>query len=94
MRNLGSECVYFWNVDDFEGNPPRFQHLIDPALSQSLSTQGGRHPVRRGQPLRASHARDARQTPKADAKIFRNDEDGDVIATIKDQELKVATTKR
>jgi hypothetical protein len=28
------------------------------------------------------------------AKIFRNDEDGDVIATIKDQELKVATTKR
>jgi competence protein ComEC len=28
------------------------------------------------------------------AKVFRNDEDGDVIATIKDQELKVATTKR
>ena len=27
-------------------------------------------------------------------KVFRNDEDGDVIATIKDQELKVATTKR
>jgi acyl-CoA thioester hydrolase len=26
--------------------------------------------------------------------IFRNDEDGDVIATIKDQELQVATTKR
>jgi competence protein ComEC len=31
---------------------------------------------------------------RAGAKIFRNDEDGDVIATIKDQELKVATTKR
>ena len=28
------------------------------------------------------------------AKIFRNDEDGDVIATIKDQELEVAVTKR
>src|SRR5215218_2735626 len=28
------------------------------------------------------------------AKVFRNDEDRDVIATIKDQELKVATTKR
>jgi hypothetical protein len=31
---------------------------------------------------------------RVDAKVFRNDEDGDVIATIKDQELKVATTKR
>ncbi len=31
---------------------------------------------------------------RAGAKVFRNDEDGDVIATIKDQELKVATTKR
>jgi competence protein ComEC len=28
------------------------------------------------------------------AKVFRNDEDGDVIATIKDQELEVAVTKR
>ena len=28
------------------------------------------------------------------AKVFRNDEDGDVIATIKDQELNVAVTKR
>jgi beta-lactamase superfamily II metal-dependent hydrolase len=28
------------------------------------------------------------------AKVFRNDEDGDVIATIKDQELNVAITKR
>jgi hypothetical protein len=26
--------------------------------------------------------------------VFRNDEDGDVIATIKDEELKVAVTKR
>ena len=31
---------------------------------------------------------------RAGAKVFRNDEDGDVIATIKDQELKVAVTKR
>jgi len=31
---------------------------------------------------------------RAGAKIFRNDEDGDVIATIKDQELEVAVTKR
>ena len=28
------------------------------------------------------------------AKVLRNDEDGDVIATIKDQELEVAVTKR
>jgi hypothetical protein len=28
------------------------------------------------------------------AKVFRNDEGGDVIATIKDQELQVATTER
>ena len=28
------------------------------------------------------------------AKVFRKDEDGDVIATIEDQELKVAVTKR
>jgi len=26
--------------------------------------------------------------------VFRNDEDGDVIATIKDEELKMAVTKR
>jgi competence protein ComEC len=31
---------------------------------------------------------------RAGARVFRNDEDGDVIATIKDQELKVAVTKR
>jgi len=31
---------------------------------------------------------------RAGAKVFRNDEDGDVIATIKDEELKVAITKR
>jgi large subunit ribosomal protein L9 len=31
---------------------------------------------------------------RAGAKIFRNDEDGDVIATIIDQELKVTTIKR
>jgi competence protein ComEC len=31
---------------------------------------------------------------RAGAKVFRNDEDGDVIATIKDQELKMAVTKR
>src|SRR5215210_6318754 len=31
---------------------------------------------------------------RAGAKVFRNDEDGDVIATIRDQELKVAVTKR
>ncbi|MDQ3182333.1 MAG: MBL fold metallo-hydrolase [Actinomycetota bacterium] len=31
---------------------------------------------------------------RAGAKVFRNDEDGDVIATIKDQELNVAVTKR
>jgi competence protein ComEC len=31
---------------------------------------------------------------RAGAKVFRNDEDGDVIATIKDQEIEVATTKR
>jgi competence protein ComEC len=31
---------------------------------------------------------------RAGAKVFRNDEDGDVIATIKDEELKVAVTKR
>jgi competence protein ComEC len=31
---------------------------------------------------------------RAGAKVFRNDEDGDVIATIKDQELEVAITKR
>ncbi|HET7272566.1 MAG TPA: ComEC/Rec2 family competence protein [Rubrobacter sp.] len=30
---------------------------------------------------------------RAGAKVFRNDEDGDVIATIKDQELKVAVTR-
>jgi hypothetical protein len=36
-RNLGSECVYFRNVDDFEGDPPRLQYLIDPALPQPLS---------------------------------------------------------
>jgi len=31
---------------------------------------------------------------RAGARVFRNDEDGDVIVTIKDQELKVAVTKR
>jgi beta-lactamase superfamily II metal-dependent hydrolase len=31
---------------------------------------------------------------RAGAKVFRNDEDGDVIATIKDQELEVAVAKR
>jgi competence protein ComEC len=31
---------------------------------------------------------------RAGAKVFRNDEDGDVIATIMDEELKVAVTKR
>ena len=31
---------------------------------------------------------------RAGARVFRNDEDGDVIATIKDEELKVAVTKR
>jgi competence protein ComEC len=31
---------------------------------------------------------------RAGAKVFRNDEDGDVIVTIKDEELKVAITKR
>ena len=31
---------------------------------------------------------------RAGAKVFRNDADGDVIATIKDQELKMAVTKR
>ena|SRR5215203_4670807 len=31
---------------------------------------------------------------RAGVKVFRNDEDGDVIATIKDEELKVAVTKR
>jgi competence protein ComEC len=31
---------------------------------------------------------------RAGAKVFRNDEDGDVIATIRDEELKVAVTKR
>jgi competence protein ComEC len=31
---------------------------------------------------------------RAGAKVFRNDEDGDVIATIQDEELKVAVTKR
>ena len=31
---------------------------------------------------------------RAGATVFRNDEDGDVIATIKDEELKVAITKR
>src|SRR5215204_5678745 len=45
----------------FEGDPPRLQHLIDPAVSQPLSAQSGRHPVRCGQSLRASHPRDARQ---------------------------------
>jgi competence protein ComEC len=30
---------------------------------------------------------------RAGARVFRNDEDGDVIATIKDQELKVAVTR-
>jgi hypothetical protein len=49
------------NLYHIEGNPPRLQHLIDPAVSQPLSAQSGRHPVRRGQPLRASHPRDPRQ---------------------------------
>jgi beta-lactamase superfamily II metal-dependent hydrolase len=31
---------------------------------------------------------------RAGARVFRNDEDGDVIATIVDEELKVAVTKR
>ena len=31
---------------------------------------------------------------RAGVKVFRNDEDRDVIATIKDEELKVAVTKR
>jgi competence protein ComEC len=31
---------------------------------------------------------------RAGAKVFRSDEDGDVIATIKDEELKVVVTKR
>src|SRR5829696_3909168 len=47
--------------DDFEGDPPWLQHLIDPALSQPLSAKGGRHPMWRRQPLRASYPRDPRQ---------------------------------
>jgi competence protein ComEC len=31
---------------------------------------------------------------RAGARVFRNDEDGDVIVTIRDEELKVAVTKR
>ena len=31
---------------------------------------------------------------RAGVKVFRSDKDGDVIATIKDEELKVAVTKR
>ncbi|HEV2093266.1 MAG TPA: hypothetical protein VGR18_08905 [Rubrobacter sp.] len=30
---------------------------------------------------------------RAGAKVFRNDEDGDVIVTIKDQEVEVAVTR-
>ena len=39
---------YTGPADDPEGHPPRLEHLIDPPLPQPLSTQGCRHPMRRG----------------------------------------------
>ena len=69
--------------------------VIDPALPQSFSPRelaviqcGVDNPY--GHPTPETLDR----LQRAGAKVFRNDEDGDVIATIKDEELKVAVTKR
>jgi hypothetical protein len=62
-RNLGAGCFVVPNPDDPKSYPPRFEYLIDPALPQPLPAQSGRDPVRRGQPLRPSYARDPGQAP-------------------------------
>jgi hypothetical protein len=77
-----------------EGNPPRLQYVFDPALSQPLSAQGGLIQCGADNPYGHPTPETLERLQRVGAKVFRNDEDGDVIATIKDQELKVATTKR
>jgi hypothetical protein len=76
-----------------QGHPPRLKNLLDAALPQPVQARDSRDPGRRGQLLRPSYPQTLERLQKADAKIFRNDEHGDVIVTIKDDEADVAVTK-
>src|SRR5215213_10093281 len=59
---------------------PGSKHHVDPSLPQPLPAQSSRYPVRRGQPIRSSHPRDPRRTPRGGREgLPRNDEDGEVI---------------
>src|SRR5215213_9378005 len=79
-----------WNLYRSESHPPRLEHLLDPAVPQPLSAQDSRHPVRRGQPVRPSTPETLNRLQRTGAKVFRNDEHGDVIVTIKEEKVNVA----
>jgi hypothetical protein len=76
-----------------ESHSSWFQYLLDAALSRPVPAGDSRDPGGADN----SYGHPTPETPerlrRAGARVFRNDEDGDVIVTIKDEELEVAVTR-
>ena len=77
-----------------QGDPSRLQHVLHPALPEPLSPEDSRV-IQCGADNPYGHPtpETLERLQKTGAKIFRNDEDGDVIVTIKDEQVDVAVTK-
>ena len=76
-----------------QGHPPRIQHLLDPALPEPLPPKVAVIQVGADNPYGHPTPETLERLQRAGAKVFRNDEHGDVIVTIKDEEVSVAVTR-
>src|SRR5215207_1585056 len=69
-------------------------YLLNAVVPQQLQAGDSRDPGGRGQLLRLPYPLNARTPPKSGAEVFRNDEHGDVVVTIRDDSVEDgATTK-
>jgi beta-lactamase superfamily II metal-dependent hydrolase len=94
MASRSQDRFVLRNPYHSEGDPPRFQHLVDPLFLSRFPPKVAVIQCGVDNPYGHPTPETLDRLQRVGAKVFRNDEDGDVIVTIKDQELKVATTKR